>query len=53
MAPSYSQEVIKFPDFAAQKLEYIYYNPVEAGIVEKNIFTVAQEIIIMESDDPK
>jgi REP element-mobilizing transposase RayT len=28
-------KIIFTPDFAAQKLEYIHYNPVEAGIVEK------------------
>lgn len=40
------------PYFAAQKLEYIHNNSDEAGIVEKlrNIFTVVQEIIILESN---
>jgi len=28
-------KIIYTPDFAAQKLEYIHNNPVEAGIVEK------------------
>ena len=28
-------KIIFTPDFAARKLEYIDYNPVEAGIVEK------------------
>ena len=35
--------------FTQQKIEYIYNNPVEAGIVDKaeKICTAAQEIIIM------
>jgi len=40
------QEVIKFPDFAAQKLEYIHYNQVEEGIVEK-----AEEYIYSSARD--
>ena|SRR6185312_4792740 len=45
-------KIIFTPDFAAQKLEYIHYNPVEAGIVEKaeEYVTVAPEIIITESN---
>ncbi len=42
-------KVIYTPDFAKQKLEYIYNNPADAGIVEKpeNIFIAVQETIIM------
>ncbi len=39
-------KIIYTPEFAAQKLEYIHYNPVEAGIVEK-----AEEYIYSSARD--
>jgi hypothetical protein len=39
-------KVIYTPDFAKQKLEYIHYNPVDAGIVEK-----AEEYIYSSARD--
>ena len=39
-------KIIYKPEFAAQKLEYIHLNPVEAGIVEK-----AEEYIYSSARD--